>query len=154
MKVPPNELALRVASIRRKNQTIVTLNGSFDLLHAGHVHIIFEAKKQADHLMVLLNSDLSIKAYKHPDRPIQPLEHRLTLICALKPVDDVTWFDQVDPCSILEIIKPDVHVNGSDYGSHCIEAPTVKKYGGKMHIVDLIPNLSTTSLIKKIKPFR
>ena len=153
MRVPPEKLALHAASIRREKQTIATLNGAFDLLHAGHVHIITEAKKQADHLIVLLNSDASIRAYKHLARPLMPLEHRLTVISALRAVDDVTWFHQTDPRSILEIIRPDVHVNGSEYGKQCVEAPVVEKYGGKIHIVYLIPNLSTTAIIAKINPF-
>jgi len=153
MKVSPERLALRVSSIRKEKRTIATLNGAFDLLHAGHVHIIAEAKKQADHLIVLLNSDVSIKTYKCQQRPLMTLEHRLTLISALRAVDDVTWFDQADPRSVLEMIRPDVHVNGSEYGAQCIEAPVVEQYGGSIHIVRLIPDLSTTAIIAKIHSF-
>lgn len=149
--ITPENLEKAVATIRRQGKTIATLNGSFDLLHAGHLHIIEEASKQADCLIMALNSDASIKAYKSPERPLIPLKYRLKMVAALMFVDYVTWFEETDPCKILEIIKPDVHVNGSEYGQNCIEGETVKKYGGKIHIVSLVPGLSTSEIIKKIK---
>ena len=154
MKVSFEKLGVTVAKIREQNQTIVTLNGSFDLLHAGHLHIISEAKRQADCLIVALNTDASIKAYKDPYRPLVTLEHRLDMIDALKAVSYVTWFSEPDPRAFLEIVKPDVHVNGSEYGANCIEADVVKKYGGRIHVVALIPGISTTQVIKKIKALK
>jgi rfaE bifunctional protein nucleotidyltransferase chain/domain len=130
---------------------ITTLNGSFDLLHAGHMQIIYEASLQGDVLMVALNSDKSIREYKGPTRPIIPLQYRMEMMAALEFVDYVTWFDETDPLRILAEIKPDVHVNGAEYGENCIEADIVKKYGGKIHIVNLIPGLSTSSILKKIQ---
>jgi len=119
-------------------------------MHAGHLHIIFEASKQADVLIVALNSDASIRQYKSPDRPIIALQHRLEMMSALGFVDYVTWFEETDPIRLLDIIRPDVHVNGSEYGANCIEAPIVKKHGGLIHIVEKIPGLSTSEVIKKI----
>ena len=101
--------------------------------------------------MVALNSDSSIRAYKGPTRPIIPLQYRMEMMAALEFVDYVTWFDETDPLRILAEIKPDVHVNGAEYGENCIEADIVKKYGGKIHIVNLIPGLSTSSILKKIQ---
>jgi rfaE bifunctional protein nucleotidyltransferase chain/domain len=98
-----------------------------------------------------LNSDQSIKKYKSADRPIVPLEYRLELMSALEFVDYVTWFDETDPRELLGKIKPDVHVNGAEYGENCIEAQTVKEHGGKIHLVERIPNLATSALIEKIK---
>jgi D-glycero-beta-D-manno-heptose 1-phosphate adenylyltransferase len=72
-------------------------------------------------------------------------------MAAISFVDFVTYFDETDPRKILSLIKPDVHVNGQEYGLNCIEAPTVKLYGGKIHIVDLVPSLSTTNIIERIK---
>jgi len=141
----------KLAAERAKGKTIVSLNGSFDLLHAGHLEIIHEAKKHGDCLVVALNSDESIKKYKSPDRPIISLKHRMEMMAALEAVDYVTSFNETDPCNILEEIKPDVHVNGSEYGENCIEAETVKKHGGKIHIVSLVPGLSTTQIIEKLK---
>lgn len=113
--------------------------------------MIMEAKDQADVLIMALNTDDSIRKYKSEARPIVPLENRLKMIAALAFVDYVTWFSETDPCTILEKIRPDVHVNGSEYGENCIEGPTVRKYGGKIHIVQLIGGLSTSQIIKKIQ---
>jgi bifunctional ADP-heptose synthase (sugar kinase/adenylyltransferase) len=72
------------------------------------------------------------------------------MIAALEMVDFVTWFDETDPRQILSRIKPDVHVNGAEYGENCIEAETVRFFGGKIHSVSLVPGLSTSQIIKKI----
>ena len=146
----PENLAAKIAEIRNDRQTIATLNGSFDLMHAGHLHMIYEASQMADVLIIALNSDSSIKQYKSADRPIIPLTYRLQMMAALEFVSYVTWFDETDPCRILSIIQPNVHVNGSEYGENCIEAPTVIKHGGKIHIVQLVPGLSTSQIITKI----
>lgn len=149
--IDPNDLEESVSLMRQDlGYTIATINGSFDLLHAGHLHILHEASLVADILIVALNSDRSIQTYKSPDRPIIPLEYRLQMMCALEFVDFVTWFDETDPRALLETIKPDVHVNGAEYGENCIEADIVKEHGGKIHIVPLIPGLSTTQILKKI----
>lgn len=149
--IHPEHLETTVADLRRDNKTIATLNGSFDLLHAGHLYMIYEASKQADVLILALNSDASIKAYKSPQRPIVSLNDRLQLVSALEFVSYVTWFEETDPRSLLARIKPDVHCNGSEYGSDCLEASTVASHGGKVHIIDLIPGLSTTAIIHKIR---
>ena len=86
-----------------------------------------------------LNTDRSIQQYKSPLRPIIPLEYRLQMIAALACVTYVTWFDETDPRCLLETIKPDVHVNGAEYGSACIEADTVLSNGGKLHIRQSCP---------------
>jgi rfaE bifunctional protein nucleotidyltransferase chain/domain len=148
--IQPEDLKDKVAELRRKGYTIATLNGSFDLMHAGHLQIIFEASQVADKLIVALNTDASIKAYKNPERPIIPLEYRRQMMAALEFVDYVTWFNETDPRRILSEIKPDVHVNGAEYGENCVEANIVKENGGKIHIVQLIPGLSTSQIIKKI----
>ena len=127
------------------------MNGSFDLLHAGHIFMISQAKKQGDILIMALNSDESIKGYKGKDRPIVTLQHRLELIAALESVDFVTYFDELDPCKLLQKIAPDIHVNGSEYGEDCIEAKVVKQQGGQVYIVNKIEGLSTSAIIEKIK---
>lgn len=146
----PSNLHEKINQIRKSGKTIATLNGSFDLLHAGHLQIIYEASKQADILIVALNTDESIKQYKSALRPIIPLEFRLQMMSALGFVNYVTWFEETDPRRILGIIKPDVHVNGAEYGENCIEADVVKSQGGRIHIVKLVPGLSTTQILKKI----
>lgn len=146
----PENIEATVADLRKKGLSIATLNGSFDLLHAGHLYIMFEAAKQADILIVALNSDASIQKYKSPSRPIIALEYRLELLSALSFVDFVTWFDETDPRALLEKIRPDVHVNGAEYGSSCIEADVVKAGGGRLHLVDRIPGLATSEIIQKV----
>lgn len=148
--VPPTALASFISTIRNRNKTIATLNGSFDLLHAGHLQIIYEASQVADILIVALNSDNSIRQYKSPKRPIIPLENRLQMMAALEFVNYITWFDETDPRQLLSVIRPDVHVNGAEYGMNCIEADTVRAHGGRIHIVKLVPGLSTSMIINKI----
>jgi len=149
--VLPDQLEELVLKLKKEKKTIATLNGSFDLLHAGHLHIIYEASKQADCLIVALNSDASIKKYKSEKRPFVPLQDRLQMMAALEFVDYVTCFEETDPCALLEKIKPDVHVNGAEYGEDCLESKIVKQHGGKIHIVKLVPGLSTTQIIEKIQ---
>lgn len=149
--VHPEELSAKVDFLRLQNKSIATLNGSFDLLHAGHLHILYEASKQADVLIVALNSDASIRSYKGPKRPMICLEHRLEMIAALGFVSFVTWFEETTPCQILQKINPDVHVNGAEYGPNCIEASVVEKGGGRLHLVNRVPGLSTSDIITKIQ---
>lgn len=149
--IDPKDIGSLVEQLKAQGKTIATLNGSFDLMHAGHLHMIFEAAKSADVLIVALNTDRSIKEYKSPTRPIIPLEERMQMMAALEFVDFVTWFDETDPKNILSLIKPHIHVNGAEYGENCIEADTVKQYGGKVKIVKLVPGLSTSQIIQKIR---
>lgn len=148
--IDPSVLEEKTHELKESGKTIATLNGSFDLLHAGHLHMIYEASLQADLLILALNSDSSIQHYKSPLRPIVPLEYRLRMIAALEFVDFVTAFEETDPRVLLSKIKPHVHVNGAEYGANCIESDVVKFHGGRIHIVELIPGLSTSTLIKKI----
>ncbi len=148
--IHPDTLESRCVELKKAGRTIATLNGSFDLLHAGHLEILYQASRQADLLIVALNSDASIKQYKSPNRPIITLEYRLRMVAALEFVDHVTWFEETDPRALLTKIKPQVHVNGAEYGENCIEAETVKKHGGRVHIVSLVPGLSTSDILKKI----
>lgn len=149
--VEPERVEKCCAEIRSQGLTFATLNGSFDLLHAGHLFILHEARAQADRLFVMLNSDASIQKYKSPERPLIPLQYRLEMIAALACVDYVTWFDETDPCALLGRMKPDVHVNGAEYGENCLEADVVRENGGRLHLVRRIPSLSTTAIIERIK---
>lgn len=148
--LPPEQVSEKVASLRKDGKTIVTLNGCFDLLHVGHTKILTEAKEQGDILIVALNVDARIQESKGPMRPLTPLKHRLQMLSMFFCVDYVTWFAEKDPVCLLERIKPDVHVNGSDWGENCLEAPVVKKHGGRIHIVTLQPGQSTTNIVGKI----
>jgi len=153
--IAPEALETKVKALKAAGKTIATLNGSFDLLHAGHLYIIYEASKVADLLIVALNSDASIKRYKSKDRPIITLQYRLEMMSALQFVDYVTWFEEDDPRELLSKIQPHVHVNGAEYGDNCIEAEVVKRYGGKLHLVPRISGaegqlLATSEILEKI----
>jgi len=150
-RIDPADLVSTCQKLRSAGKRIATLNGSFDLLHAGHLEMIYAASQAADILIVACNTDASIQAYKSAERPIVPLEYRLSMLSALGFVDYVTWFDETDPRELLSLIQPDVHVNGAEYGKQCIEAETVERYGGRVEIVELVPGLSTSALITKIR---
>lgn len=137
--------------LKQQGKKLVTLNGSFDLLHSGHLKILKEAKDQGDILIIGLNSDSSIKQYKSKDKPLIQQEFRADLLSSIQYVDYLTIFDETTPFEFIKSVKPDIHVNGSEYGKNCIEAELVKELGGKLHIVQLKPNISTSDIIKKIK---
>ncbi len=137
--------------LKAQGKRVVTVNGSFDLLHAGHAYILEEARAQGDVLIVGLNSDASVKAYKGANRPIIPETERARMLLALRPVDFVHIFDETEPMPFLTEIKPNVHVNGSEYGPDCIEAPLVKRFGGRIHIIEKIPGLSTSEILARIR---
>jgi D-beta-D-heptose 7-phosphate kinase/D-beta-D-heptose 1-phosphate adenosyltransferase len=145
--VPRSALAQLAATLRAKGKRIVTINGSFDILHNGHLHILNEARKRGDVLIVGLNSDASIRSYKGPNRPMVTERRRAEMLLALRMVDYVHVFDEADPIAFLKQINPDVHVNGSEYGEDCIESGAVRQGGGTIHIVSRIPGLSTSGLI-------
>ena len=147
----PKEIEESVEEFKRMKKRIATLNGSFDLLHAGHLEILDQAAMQGDLLIVALNSDASIQKDKSPKRPIIPLKYRLQMMSSLVMVDYVTWFEETDPRELLKKIRPHVHVNGAEYGENCIEKEVVEAGGGRVHLVSLVPGLSTTAMIKKIQ---
>ena len=149
--IPRAALAQLAAALRAKGKRIVTVNGSFDLLHNGHLHILNEARQCGDVLIVGLNSDSSVKSYKESGRPIVSQNHRAEMLLALRTVDYVHIFDEADPIAFLKELSPDVHVNGSEYGENCIESETVRSGGGKIHIVSRIPGLSTSLLVKALQ---
>ncbi|MBI2061106.1 MAG: adenylyltransferase/cytidyltransferase family protein [Nitrospirae bacterium] len=149
--LPRNRLLARVRQLRREGRSIVTTNGSFDLLHAGHVRYLEEARRQGDILVVGLNTDASVRRNKGPNRPIVPQAFRAQMLAALTCVDYVTLFDEKDPRRLLGLIRPDVHVNGAEYGKNCIESGVVRKAGGRLHLIPKFHGLSTSRLLRKIR---
>ncbi len=145
--VPRNEIGKLAADLRQQGKKIVTLNGSFDLMHFGHRSILKEAKAQGDVFIVALNTDESIRGNKGPARPINSLQARQQMMSTYDEVDFITDFSEPTPVQLLEEIKPAVHVNGSEYGENCVEAPTVKKHGGRIHIFNLVEGFSTSKML-------
>ena len=152
--VPRHALSQLATTLRAKGKRVVTINGSFDILHNGHLHILEQARQRGDVLIVGLNSDASVRTFKGPDRPIVPERRRAEMLLALRMVDYVHIFDEPDPIAFLQELRPDVHVNGSEYGKDCIESETVRRGGGEIHIVSRIAGLSTSRLIDALQPNR
>ena len=149
--VPRHRLALLAATLRANGKRIVTVNGAFDVLHNGHLHILTEARGHGDVLIVGVNSDASIRQYKGPTRPIVAEQHRADMLLALRMVDYVHIFDEPDPIAFLTELAPDVHINGSEYGADCIESETVRQNGGTIVLVNRLPGLSTSGLVDALE---
>ncbi len=136
--------------LRQQRKSIVTNNGSYDILHIGHVISLMEAARQGDVLIVGINSDLSVRQNKGPDRPINPQGVRMRMLAALACVDYVFVFDEPDPIVFLDRLRPNVHTNGSEYGLDCIERPVVERHGGHIHLLPMVRGFSTTQMIERI----
>jgi D-beta-D-heptose 7-phosphate kinase/D-beta-D-heptose 1-phosphate adenosyltransferase len=139
-------------SRRRLGQRVAFTNGCFDVLHAGHVQYLQEARAQADVLVVGLNSDASIRDLKGPGRPINPVAARSFVLAALQAVDYVTVFDEATPLEVIRIVRPDVLVKGADYRkSEVVGAEFVESYGGRVHLAALREGYSTTNLLRRLE---
>lgn len=144
------DLPILTETLRALGKRIVTLNGSFDVLHAGHLYILKEARQQGDILIVGLNSDASVRANKGPKRPVVPQAQRADMLLALRYVDYVHIFDEPVPMAFITAVRPDVHVNGAEYGEDCVEAAVVRETGARLHLVPRIDGLSTSGLIERL----
>lgn len=146
----------RVAAHRAKGETIVAISGSFDVLHAGHLQLFDDAKKQGDVLVVFLNSDISVRSYKGPTRPFMDERHRSLLVAALTMTDYVVLFDELTPLHCIGVVRPDVFCNGLDWGQDCIERDLVESYGGRMHVrtKDSDWNPRSSDIISRIQAAR
>ncbi len=147
----PDQWAAWALHEREKRRSVATVNGCFDLMHLGHLHLLIESKAQADTLLVALNSDEIIFASKGAFRPIHKLSERLAQIAVLGCVDHITYFQESAPLALLECVRPDVHVNGSEYGIDCIESASLKKWGARLHLVDQVSGYSTSSLLENLQ---
>jgi rfaE bifunctional protein nucleotidyltransferase chain/domain len=140
-----------IAPLRDAGKKIVTTNGCFDIIHAGHVQYLTEAARLGDVLVVGINSDDVVHKLKGPDRPVQNEKDRLLVAGALRMVDCAFIFRENDPRAFLEILRPDVHVKGGDYDRNIIEKEVVERYGGSIAIVSFLPGHSTSSLVSRIR---
>ncbi len=140
-----------LAKLRRAGKQVVFTNGCFDLLHAGHVRYLGQARDEGDLLVVGLNSDRSVRALKGPGRPLVAQEERAQLLAALEMVDYVVIFDEATPRELIKALHPRVLVKGGDWKKEEIAgADEVEAEGGRVVIVPLVPGRSTTSLLEKI----
>jgi rfaE bifunctional protein nucleotidyltransferase chain/domain len=137
-----------VAEVRARGGRIVATGGCFDLLHAGHVGLLREARRLGDCLVVCLNSDSSVRALKGPGRPLVNAEDRARILTALECVDAVVVFGEPTPVAVLERLRPDVWVKGGDYAcDELTEAPVVRRHGGEVVLLPYLSRHSTTALM-------
>jgi D-glycero-beta-D-manno-heptose 1-phosphate adenylyltransferase len=148
-----HELGERISVLRAGGEVgrIVLANGCFDLLHAGHVRYLEDARSRGDFLIVALNSDHSVRAIKGPGRPLMPLAERAEIVGALRCVDAVTPFDEADLETTLRLLRPDVHAKGSDYTTVSVpEAATDRELGIEIAICGDPKDHSTSDLLRRI----
>ena len=147
-----DELSAMSAQARKAGRVVVFTNGCFDLVHRGHIYLLRQAKALGDILIVGLNSDVSVKTIKGPDRPIMPEADRIELIAALEMVDYVVVYSEPDPYHIIAAIKPNVLVKGGDWSAdEIVGADVVEQNGGRVAVVTNVPEFSTTKIIERIR---
>lgn len=144
-------LVRAVRHAKARGRRVVFTNGCFDLLHAGHVTLLEQAKRLGDLLIVAINSDRSIRALKGPSRPIVPERDRALLVAALQSVDHVTIFDAPTPQRWIARLRPDILVKGADWGRGTIVGrDVVERHGGRVVRLPLMKGRSTSRLIERI----
>ena len=140
-----------VRNLQKSGKTVVATNGCFDILHVGHVRYLQKTKSFANYLVVLLNSDKSVKSIKGEGRPVNNENDRAEILCALSCVDYVVLFDEDSPRDLLDEIKPDVYTKGADYTMETLpEADVMVKNGTRVEFIDFVQGKSTTATIAKI----
>lgn len=150
--ITEDQLKIMVADAREHGERIVMTNGCFDILHAGHVAYLEQARALGDRLIVAVNGDESIRRIKGEGRPINPVERRMAVLSALGSVDWVLPFEEDTPEKLLAALKPDILVKGGDYRvNEVVGAEIVKNYGGKVEVLNFVDDCSTTAIVDKIK---
>ena len=148
--LPVEHLLARIAAWRCTGERIVFTNGCFDILHIGHVRLLEQARRKGDRLIVAVNSDASVRRLKGAGRPIVGEDERARVLAAMSAVDAVVVFEQDTPLRLIEALRPDVLVKGGDYTEReVVGAREVRAWGGRVELIPLIPQMSTTRLVKK-----
>jgi rfaE bifunctional protein nucleotidyltransferase chain/domain len=146
------QLREKLAVHKRRGERIVFANGCFDTLHVGHIRYLEGAKKEGDVLVVGVNSDRSVCALKGPGRPILDEKARAQLVGALRAVDYVVTFDEPNVEALLETLRPDVHVKGTDYTSETVpERATAARLGIRVAIVGDPKDHSTREFFESVR---
>ncbi len=145
------EIKKQSAGLKKENKQIVTINGSFDLIHAGHIRSLKFAREQGDVLFLGLNSDKSVRAYKSPHRPILPQNQRAEILDALRYVDYIVIMDDPDiSVPLLRAVCPAVHVDSIEYKNNTAMIDVINELGVKLVLLPKFEDISTTNIIKKI----
>lgn len=140
--------------VRAAGKKIAWTNGCFDIIHVGHVDYLEQSKSYADLLVVGLNSDVSVKKLKGELRPIFSQADRARVLAAIEPVDYIVIFDETSPIEYIRALQPDFYIKGGDYTIDTIdqqERRTVEAYGGRIVLLPMVPGVSTSVVVEKIK---
>ncbi|MFK7914953.1 MAG: bifunctional D-glycero-beta-D-manno-heptose-7-phosphate kinase/D-glycero-beta-D-manno-heptose 1-phosphate adenylyltransferase HldE [Pseudomonadales bacterium] len=147
----PGQLRTAVQRARAAGETVVFTNGCFDILHAGHVSYLEEAKALGHRLIVAVNDDASVRRLKGAGRPVNPVDRRLKVLAGLAAVDWVVSFSEDTPESLLTDLQPQILVKGGDYGAdQVVGAELVAAYGGVVKVLGLVDDCSTTAIVNQI----
>jgi D-beta-D-heptose 7-phosphate kinase/D-beta-D-heptose 1-phosphate adenosyltransferase len=145
------QLKLAVSQAKQRGEKVVFTNGCFDILHAGHVGYLEQARAEGDRLVVAINTDESVTKLKGVGRPINSADRRMTVLAGLASVDWVTVFEGDTPEDLLREIQPDILVKGGDYDKQGVVGwEIVEAYGGTVKVMGLTPDCSTTGIVNKI----
>jgi D-glycero-beta-D-manno-heptose 1-phosphate adenylyltransferase len=148
-----DELRALRQKLAEEGKRVVLTNGTFDLLHVGHVRYLDQAAALGDALIVGVNSDASVRGYKGPGRPVVPEQERAEIVSALRCVSYVTIFSEPTAVALVTALQPDIYVKGGDYaegtGKALPERESVEQYGGEVRIVPLVEGHSASELIRK-----
>jgi D-beta-D-heptose 7-phosphate kinase/D-beta-D-heptose 1-phosphate adenosyltransferase len=146
------QLVQAVEDARVHGERIVFTNGCFDIIHAGHVGYLEEARSLGDRLIVAINDDASVSRLKGPGRPINSVERRMTVLAGLGAVDWVISFAEDTPVALLKALKPDILVKGGDYSvDQVVGAPLVHSWGGEVKVLNFVESCSTTAIVERIR---
>ncbi len=140
----------QVTNWKRDGLCVGFTNGCFDIMHAGHITLLNDAKARCDKLIVAINADASVKRLKGESRPVNNEYDRAMLLAAIGSVDAVVIFTEDTPLHMLEALKPDVLMKGADYTKETVVgAPFVESYGGRVELLPLKQGYSTTGIIAR-----
>jgi len=147
------QLANAIADARSHGERVVFTNGCFDIIHAGHVTYLEQARERGDRLVVAVNDDDSVKRLKGSGRPVNPVDRRMAVLSGLEAVDWVVSFHEDTPIPLLEALRPDVLVKGGDYADKTgvVGWEVVEGYGGEVQVLSLVENVSTTDILHRMQ---
>lgn len=144
--------AAQVSAWQAQGLKVVFTNGVFDLLHQGHVRYLQASRALGDKMVLGLNTDASVTRLKGPERPIVPQDARAEVLAALACIDIVVLFEQDTPKELIETVKPDILTKGADYTiDRVVGADFVFARGGKVETITLVPGISTTEIVRRIR---
>ncbi len=147
------QLQVAVADARSQGERVVFTNGCFDIIHAGHVAYLEQARKLGERLVVAVNSDDSVRRLKGRGRPINPADRRMAVLAGLEAVDWVVCFTEDTPRELLQALRPEILVKGGDYAGKesVVGWEIVEGYGGEVRVLDFVDDVSTSAIVDRIR---